>query len=69
MAGALEAAGGIRRKGATQGQTHFSKPCSRSPSVTEPSRLLGKAPTGFEISPPGVPLSVQLSPHGSWEFL
>lgn len=61
MEGALEAAGGVRRKGAIQGQTHFSKPCSHGPSVMEPYRPLGRAlATGFGIPPPGVPLSVQL---------
>lgn len=62
MEGPLEAAGGIRRKGAIQGQTHFSKPCYHGPSVSEPSRPpLGRDPdTGFGITPPGVPFSVQL---------
>lgn len=61
MKGALEAAGGVKRKGATQGQTRFSKPCSPGPSVMEPYRPLGTdSATGFGIPPPGVPLSVQL---------
>lgn len=52
-------AAGIRRKGAIQGQTRFSKPCSHGPSVMEPFRPLGRAPaTGFGLPLPGVPLSV-----------
>ena len=62
MEGALEAAGGVRRKGAIQGQTHFSKPCSHGPSVMEPYRPLGRAlATGFGIPPPGVPLCPALT--------
>lgn len=50
---------GIRRKGAIQGQTPFSKPRSHGPSVMEPFRPLGRAPaTGFGLLLPGVPLSV-----------
>lgn len=60
------ASGGMRRKGVIQGLTHFSKPCSRGPSVVEPSRPFGRAPAaGCALPLHGVPLSAPTDHTGA----